>query len=120
MPETPQPCALPEANSMETRTIAQRLALAESQVQHGGVRLNRQRTLVKHLERHCLGTFHARRLLRELEETQARFIAGRDQLKAAMDLAAASPSGVPPLAVGSPTISGLPAISGLGAAPRHA
>jgi hypothetical protein len=71
---------------METRTLAQRLALAESQVEHGGIRLNRQRALLKHLERHGLGTFHARRLLRQLEESQACFIASRDQLKAEMDL----------------------------------
>lgn len=88
---------------MESRTMAQRLALAESQVEHGGIRLSRQRTLVKHLERHGLGTFHARKLLRELEESQACFIASRDQLKSEMDLLAVSPSDIAQRAPGSGT-----------------
>ena len=78
---------------MEKRTIAQRLALAESQVQHGDARLSKQRALVRHLEHHRLGTFHARRLLKELEGTQACFVEYRDQLKSEMAFSAVSPGG---------------------------
>jgi hypothetical protein len=78
---------------METRTIAQRLVSAESQVQWGDARVSKQRTLVRHLERHGLGTFYARRLLKELEDTQACFAAYRDQLKLEMALSADSPAG---------------------------
>ena len=74
---------------METRTIAQRLALAEARVRHGDVQLSSQRTLIRHLERHGLGTFYARKLLKELEETQAGLVAERDQLEIEMALAAA-------------------------------
>ena len=69
---------------METRTIAERLALAESRVLRGDVELSRQRALVRHLERHGLGTLHARKLLRELEETLANLVAERDRLEADM------------------------------------
>jgi hypothetical protein len=54
---------------MKPRPIAQRLASAENQVQWGDARVSKQRTLVRHLERHGLGTFYARRLLKELEDT---------------------------------------------------
>jgi len=77
---------------METRTIAQRLALAEARVQQGDGMVSRQRTLVRHLERHCLGTFHASRLLKQLEVTQAGFIAERDQLEIEMALSSAGPT----------------------------
>jgi len=78
---------------METRTIAQRLALAEGHVQHSAAQVNRQRALLKHLERHSLGTLHARKLLKELENTQACFVEYRDQLKSEMALSGASPAG---------------------------
>src|SRR5665213_2115958 len=74
---------------METRTIVQHLALAEDHVQHCDVHLKRQRGLLKHLQRHSLGTFHARRHLKELADTQACFVAYRDQLKSEMALSAA-------------------------------
>jgi hypothetical protein len=79
---------------MENRTIAQRLALADSRVQRGEVQLNRQRALVRHLERHGLGTFQARRLLKDLEDAQTGFIADRDQLKCEMAMSAANLPGV--------------------------
>jgi hypothetical protein len=79
---------------METRTIAQRLALSESQVKRSDVLINQHRALLKHLERHGLGTFQARKLLRELEETQAGFVADRDQLKFEMALSGARPASV--------------------------
>jgi len=75
---------------METKTIAQRLAVAEARVQQGDGMVRRQRTLVRHLERHSLGTFHASRLLKQLEDTQAAFIAERDQLELEMALSSAS------------------------------
>jgi hypothetical protein len=78
---------------METRTIAQRLALAEGHVQHGDTQVKRQRALLRHLERHGLGTFHARRQLKELENSQASFLEYRDQLKSEMALSAVSPAG---------------------------
>ena len=74
---------------MQTKTIAQRLALAEARVQQGDAMISGQRTLVRHLERHGLGTLNASRLLKELEETQAASIAERDQLEMEMTLAAA-------------------------------
>jgi hypothetical protein len=80
---------------MEPRPIAQRLVSAESQVQWGDARVSKQRTLVRHLERHGLGTFYARRLLKELEDTQACFVAYRDQLEFEMALSAVSPAGPP-------------------------
>ena len=74
---------------METKTISQRLALAEARVQQGDAMVSRQRTLVRHLERHGLGTLNASRLLKQLEDNQAGFIAERDQLEIEMALAAA-------------------------------
>jgi hypothetical protein len=74
---------------METKTIAQRLTLAEARVQQGDAMISRQRTLVRHLQRHGLGIFHASRLLKQLEDNQAGFIAERDQLEIEMALAAA-------------------------------
>ena len=75
---------------METRTIAQRLALAEIRVLHADAQLSRQRTLVRHLERHGLGTLQARKLLRELEETQASLVAERDRLETEIGASSAS------------------------------
>jgi hypothetical protein len=78
---------------METKTIAQRLALAEARVQQYRGMVSRQRQLVRHLQRHSLGIFDASRLLKQLEETQVGFIAERDQLKLEMAQSSASPTG---------------------------
>ena len=77
---------------METRTIAQRLALAEIRVLHADAQLSRQRTLVRHFERHGLGTLKARKLLKELEETQANLVAERDRLESEMAVLGAGPA----------------------------
>ena len=77
---------------METRTIAQRLALAETRVLHADAQLSRQRTLIRHLQRHGLGTLQARRLLKELEETQASLVAERDRLESKMAVSGAGPA----------------------------
>lgn len=77
---------------METRTIAQRLALAETRVLHADAQLSRQRTLIRHLQRHGLGTLQARRLLKELEETQASLVAERDRLESKMAVSGGSPA----------------------------
>jgi len=69
---------------VEVRTLEQRLALAESRILHGDVQLSRQRTMVRHLERHGLVSFQARKLLKELEENQAAFVAERDRLESEM------------------------------------
>ena len=74
---------------MEIRMIAQRLASAESRVQHGEAQVNRQRILVKHLEDNSLSTFQARKLLKELEDNLASFVEYRDRLEAEMVLLAA-------------------------------
>jgi len=78
---------------MEMRTIAQRLALAESRVRRCDAWVSRQRTLVRHLERHGLDTSHARKLLEELEIAQVGAVEDRDRLEAEMSLLAPGPAG---------------------------
>ncbi len=66
---------------MDTRTVAQRLALAESRTLHGNVHLSRQRALVRHLERNGLSSRQARKALMDMEKSQRKLIAERDQLE---------------------------------------
>ena len=79
---------------MDKRTIAQRLALAESQVEHVHAQINRQRTLIQGLERNRLVTFLACKRLKELEENLASFIEYRDRLASEMALSIAGPARV--------------------------
>ena len=78
---------------MEMGTIAQRIALAESRVLQCDVWVSRQRTLVRHLERHGLDTSHARKLLKELEIAQVGAVEDRNQLEVEMSLLATGPAG---------------------------
>ena len=77
---------------METQTVAQRLAVAESQILHGDVQLSAQRALVRHLERNGLPAFEARKVLTGLEEAQAKLVADRDRLEAQEAAPAAAPT----------------------------